>query len=138
MANGVDRVDAVVFTHGHADHVCGLDDCRRFNALRGGPLDVWADDATHESLNRMFPYAFLKPGEGDVKLFRPALVPRTIDGDFTIGRMNVDAGELPAQQRAGPGLPRQPRRRSRLGLLHRLQRGAAGRPRRNFAGSICS
>ncbi len=87
VANGIDSVDAVVFTHGHADHVCGLDDCRRFNAIRGGPLDVWADQATHASLGSMFPYAFTKPGDGELRLFRPALVPRLIDGPFHIGQM---------------------------------------------------
>src|SRR5687768_15935164 len=35
-------IDALVYTHGHADHVIGLDDVRRFNVVRGGPLDVWA------------------------------------------------------------------------------------------------
>ena len=36
VQNGVDRVDAVVYTHGHADHVMGLDDVRRFNAVARG------------------------------------------------------------------------------------------------------
>src|SRR6187549_3014697 len=50
VTHKVDRVDAVVFTHAHADHIMGLDDCRRFNALSGTSLDVWASDATHEVL----------------------------------------------------------------------------------------
>src|SRR5688500_2725488 len=54
----VHRVDAVVYTHAHADHIMGLDDCRRFNAVRGGPLDVWADARTHATLQRCFQYAF--------------------------------------------------------------------------------
>jgi phosphoribosyl 1,2-cyclic phosphate phosphodiesterase len=87
VANDIVDINAVVFTHGHADHVAGLDDLRRFNALLKRPIDVWADDVTHETLSRMFPYAFLKPGEGSPKLFRPSLVPRIIDGPFTIGEM---------------------------------------------------
>jgi phosphoribosyl 1,2-cyclic phosphate phosphodiesterase len=84
VANGVDRVDAVVFTHAHADHIMGLDDVRRFNALRGGPLDVWADDLTWPALERCFGYAFREPGP-DSKVFRPHLVHRRIDGPFEIG-----------------------------------------------------
>jgi phosphoribosyl 1,2-cyclic phosphate phosphodiesterase len=87
IANGIDDIDAVVFTHGHADHVAGLDDLRRFNSLRQTSLDVWADAETQATLSRMFPYAFLKPGEGSKKLFRPSLVPREIDGPFVIGGM---------------------------------------------------
>ncbi len=87
VANGIEHIDAVVMTHGHADHVSGLDDLRRFNALSGASLDVWADVATHETLGRMFPYAFLKPGQGSPKLFRPSLVARTIDGPFGIAGM---------------------------------------------------
>src|SRR5881396_2493604 len=36
IANGVDQIDAIVFTHAHADHVMGLDDVRRFNMTRNG------------------------------------------------------------------------------------------------------
>jgi phosphoribosyl 1,2-cyclic phosphate phosphodiesterase len=81
--NDVHRVDAVVFTHAHADHIMGLDDCRRFNAVKRGPLDVWADGRTHETLQRCFGYAFQEP-EPEMKVFRPHLVPRTIDGPFDI------------------------------------------------------
>src|SRR3954452_11008246 len=70
VANGIDMVDAVVYTHAHADHIMGLDDVRRFNALSGKPLDVWADPRTHEVLSRTFGYAFLAPDEGP-KMFRP-------------------------------------------------------------------
>ena len=83
IANDVHAIDAVVFTHAHADHIMGLDDVRRFNAVMGGPLDVWADERTHESLQRCFGYAFRAP-EPDAKLFRPHLVPRTIRGPFDI------------------------------------------------------
>ena len=54
VANGVDRIDAVVYTHAHADHIMGLDDVRRFNALRMGPLDVWADERTYTTLTDVF------------------------------------------------------------------------------------
>lgn len=83
VANDVHRIDAVVFTHAHADHIMGLDDCRRFNAVKGGPLDVWADERTHGVLRRCFGYAFREP-DPEQRVFRPHLVPRTIDGPFDI------------------------------------------------------
>jgi phosphoribosyl 1,2-cyclic phosphate phosphodiesterase len=84
VANDVKRIDAIVYTHAHADHIMGLDDARRFNALKHGPLDVWADDRTAASLRQCFGYAFVEP-HPDQKLFRPHLIPRRIDGPFEIG-----------------------------------------------------
>jgi len=98
---GVDAVDAVVYTHAHADHVMGLDDVRRFNALKGGPLDVWADDHTFTSLSGCFAYAFREP-DPESKLFRPHLLHRRIDPEqrFEAGGMEwtpipLMHGELP-------------------------------------------
>jgi phosphoribosyl 1,2-cyclic phosphate phosphodiesterase len=90
VANGIDMIEAVVITHAHADHIMGLDDVRRFNALKAGPLDVWAEKAAHETLNRCFGYAFREPSP-DQKVFRPHLIPREINcettGPFPIGPM---------------------------------------------------
>ncbi len=84
VRHGVRRIEAVVYTHAHADHIMGLDDVRRFNTAKGGPLDVWAEPNTHAALRRCFPYAFREPDPA-CKLYRPHLVPRTIDGPFEIG-----------------------------------------------------
>jgi phosphoribosyl 1,2-cyclic phosphate phosphodiesterase len=83
VANEVKRIDAIVFTHAHADHVMGLDDVRRFNKLREGPIDVWADEPTFAAIERCFGYAFsaAPPQAGD---FKPQLVRRRIDGAFDI------------------------------------------------------
>jgi phosphoribosyl 1,2-cyclic phosphate phosphodiesterase len=77
----------------------GLDDLRRFNASRAGPLDVFADDKTHQSLDRCFGYAFAEPDPAS-KLFRPHLVRRFVDGPFTIAGLTwtpipLMHGELP-------------------------------------------
>jgi phosphoribosyl 1,2-cyclic phosphate phosphodiesterase len=84
VANGVDAIDAIVFTHAHADHVMGLDDVRRFNAVKNGPLDVYADDRAFAGVSRCFGYAFVAP-EPDAKLFRPHLNRHDIAGPFEIG-----------------------------------------------------
>lgn len=86
VANGVDAIDAIVYTHAHADHIMGLDDVRRFNAITGRPLDVWADDRTFETLTTCFGYAFREPDPA-TKLFRPHLVQHAIPAHepFTIG-----------------------------------------------------
>jgi phosphoribosyl 1,2-cyclic phosphate phosphodiesterase len=83
IANRVDRIDALVFTHAHADHIMGLDDVRRFNYIKGGPLDVWADSKTLATLERCFGYAFRQP-EPEMRVFRPHLVRKLIDGPFQI------------------------------------------------------
>src|SRR6266508_2708762 len=54
VANHVDAIEAIVFTHAHADHIMGLDDVRRFNLLAQRSLDVWADDLTHRMLSQCF------------------------------------------------------------------------------------
>ena len=83
LATGLGRIDAVVFTHAHADHIMGLDDVRRFNTIKQGPLDVWASPATHGTLRNVFGYAFREPDPA-MRLFRPHLVPRDITGPFDI------------------------------------------------------
>ncbi len=83
VANNVNRIDAVVFTHAHADHIMGLDDVRRFNTIKGGPLDVFADAHTNRVLQTCFAYAFQEP-KAEWKLFRPHLKPHVIHGPFDL------------------------------------------------------
>jgi phosphoribosyl 1,2-cyclic phosphate phosphodiesterase len=54
----IQRVDAVFYTHAHADHVMGLDDLRRFNDLLGAALPCYGDPRTMHDLTRRFGYAF--------------------------------------------------------------------------------
>lgn len=54
----VKRLDAVVFTHPHKDHLAGLDDIRAFNYIMKQPIEVYADSLTEEAVRRDFYYAF--------------------------------------------------------------------------------
>ena len=59
---GLERVDAVLYTHDHADHIMGLDDIRPFNYGRSDRIPVYGSPGTLKSLQRVFPYGF--SGEG--------------------------------------------------------------------------
>lgn len=78
---GIGSLDAVVWTHGHADHTNGIDDLRQivFNTRRR--LAVWADVPTQEQLVARFAYAFVQP-EGSP--YPPILDMHTIDGDIAV------------------------------------------------------
>jgi phosphoribosyl 1,2-cyclic phosphate phosphodiesterase len=52
------RCDAVFFTHNHVDHIFGLDELRRFNAMMNAPIDIYADRHTLESLQRVYKHIF--------------------------------------------------------------------------------
>ena len=58
LTHRITRVDAVVFTHGHADHILGIDDLRRYNHLMGTPMRLFGDALTLDEIKRMFGYAF--------------------------------------------------------------------------------
>jgi phosphoribosyl 1,2-cyclic phosphate phosphodiesterase len=58
IANSIDRVDAVLFTHEHADHTHGLDDIRAISMRRDGPLPMYGSAATLASLRDRFRYVF--------------------------------------------------------------------------------
>ena len=77
IANGIEQIDAVLFTHHHADHVIGLDDVRRFNWLMGRPLPCYGSERTLANVQNMFLYAF--EHAPDSPHSRPELELHTID-----------------------------------------------------------
>ncbi|MFQ5495360.1 MAG: MBL fold metallo-hydrolase [Phycisphaerae bacterium] len=84
VGQGIDRVDAVLFTHHHADHVAGLDDLRRFNWIMKQAVPLYGTERTLANVRRMFLYAFeSEPGSPHS---RPQLTLHTIDvRPFEIG-----------------------------------------------------
>jgi phosphoribosyl 1,2-cyclic phosphate phosphodiesterase len=58
IATDVHKIDAVLFTHDHADHTHGLDDIRAISVLRGSPLPFYGPEETLRSLRQKFPYVF--------------------------------------------------------------------------------
>jgi phosphoribosyl 1,2-cyclic phosphate phosphodiesterase len=76
LATATARVDALLVTHAHADHIAGIDDLRGLNRALGGPLPLFGSAATLDELQRRFDYAFA-PWDG-VSYIRPILAPRVI------------------------------------------------------------
>ena len=86
---GVLRIDAVVYTHAHADHIHGIDDLRQINNVIGTPLPAYADQLVFDRIRARFDYAFHAdemPGGG---FWRPSLKAIPIDGPFRIGPIEL-------------------------------------------------
>lgn len=76
LRENLERIDAILITHDHADHVFGLDEVRRFNVLMGASIPVYTDEHTHASLRRVFPYILDR--QGPAASFVSDLTPITV------------------------------------------------------------
>jgi phosphoribosyl 1,2-cyclic phosphate phosphodiesterase len=83
LAHKVRRVDAIVYTHSHADHVMGLDEVRRFNVLQRSAIPCYGDERTIRDLRRIYAYIFDAdtPRGGGI----PQVVLARVAGEFCIG-----------------------------------------------------
>ena len=99
ISAGIDNVDAVLFTHDHADHTQGLDDIRAISVRREGALPIYGPAETLQALARRFPYVFDEtvralPGthkpEGTATALEPGVAVRI--GDATVTPIEVPHG----------------------------------------------
>ena len=83
LAYGIKRVDAIVYTHSHADHIMGLDDVRRFNVLQKATIPCYGDERTLDDLRRIYTYVFdpATARGGGI----PQVVTARVAGEFCIG-----------------------------------------------------
>lgn len=93
----VERVDAVLWSHDHADQVHGIDDLRPY-VLRHGQIEAWADERTYGVLRRRFGYCFEAEGNG---FYNPIYRINIIDGPFEAAGLpvvpfNQDHGTVPS------------------------------------------
>jgi len=101
VAAAVDHVDAVLFTHAHADHVHGIDDLRALSVRQGAMLPAYGSRATMAELTAKFPYIFdggpAQPGTSKPELAAHPLEP---DREAEIAGMRVRALALPHGERS--------------------------------------
>lgn len=78
LSCGISRIDAILYTHAHADHVSGLDDVRILNRIMGRPLEAWGLPQTLAELSERFRYAF-QVFENQNFFYKPALIARPLN-----------------------------------------------------------
>ena len=95
LACELKKLDAVLYTHAHADHCHGIDDLRSINWMVNKPIDVFADAATLEQLTKKFDYIFVP--RKSAAFYIPSLLTHEINGAFSVGTIDV----LPFYQEHG-------------------------------------
>ncbi|WP_191060039.1 MBL fold metallo-hydrolase [Geminicoccus harenae] len=93
------RLDALVFTHAHADHIHGIDDIRGVNNAMDAQLPAYGAPEVLDQIRSRFDYAFHPDRHPNGGFWRPSLEPRAFDGPFRIGATTL----VPFRQRHGNG-----------------------------------
>lgn len=98
LKNSVSRADAFILTHGHADHIAGMDDLRRFcDSAEGNAIDVYSNEYGLERIRAMFPYALgERPAERGYPCFRLRPMPEELDmgGGLKIRSVSLPHGPV--------------------------------------------
>lgn len=87
LRSGVKKLDAVLYTHPHKDHIAGLDDIRAFNFFNKQAVDVYANEMTQAALKSEFHYVFAEHKYPGI----PEIILNDIDGSFFM------VGDIPVQ-----------------------------------------
>ena len=103
-ATRIRRVDAILFTHGHADHILGIDDVRRFNALMKRPMPCYGDARTLDDIRQTFHYVF-DPAHAEGRRPAAARADARSTGPCAIGDLDGAADAALARPAADPRLP---------------------------------
>jgi phosphoribosyl 1,2-cyclic phosphate phosphodiesterase len=82
------RLDALMMTHAHADHLHGIDDLRAVNRLMREPIELYADARTLSEIERRFGYVFDAPPD-DGYFYKPALTRHAVSGPFVAAGLPV-------------------------------------------------
>ncbi|WP_085902168.1 MBL fold metallo-hydrolase [Kiloniella majae] len=85
---GVEYIDAVLYTHDHADHIHGLDELRYLAYKAGGPIEAFMDEADREIITNRFAYAFTSSCDPE-STYTPMMDDKTIDGPFKVGSIEI-------------------------------------------------
>lgn len=94
LESGIRQVDAVLYTHDHADHIHGLDDLREINRITRKPIDIYGNNETLKTLQQRFSYAFEGLDFEKDSVYKPYLIAHEIQQEQTIGSLKVQAIEL--------------------------------------------
>jgi phosphoribosyl 1,2-cyclic phosphate phosphodiesterase len=89
LSADIRHLDAILFTHAHADHLHGIDDLREINRAMHAPIPVYAAATTLAEINERFDYVFTPLDPEKSTIYKPWLIPHTIDGAFEVAGLGA-------------------------------------------------
>ncbi len=87
IKNNIKRLDAVLITHPHADHIFGLDDLRRFNIIQRMDIPIYGTAKTLDTIRNIFSYVF--NNESNTDGYKPRFSLNSINGSINIGGFSI-------------------------------------------------